>query len=206
MGRRGVGSTAPRPFPMVCAAQNLAPGVAGCPNIPSRKTRSRFSCSKACVDGTPSRSSPSTATPRSNACRGLTEAERRSSGSRASICSASAPPPRSPTRCWPPPTGWWRSAASASAPIRSRSTTRATPASRIQCTYSNTRSVAELVIAKAVMLMRRIPEKSEAAHHGLWQKSAAHSYRAARQDAGYRRLWRYLAHELSVIDRGGPWQ
>jgi len=42
--------------------------------------------------------------------------------------------------------------------------------------YSNTRSVAELVIAETVMLMRRVPEKSYAAHHGTWQKSAHQSY------------------------------
>jgi D-3-phosphoglycerate dehydrogenase len=42
--------------------------------------------------------------------------------------------------------------------------------------YSNTRSVAELVIAEIIMLMRRIPEKSHAAHLGVWQKSASHSY------------------------------
>jgi len=42
--------------------------------------------------------------------------------------------------------------------------------------YSNTRSVAELVIAEMVMLLRRIPEKTQAAHQGVWQKSASHSY------------------------------
>ena len=42
--------------------------------------------------------------------------------------------------------------------------------------YSNTRSVAELVIAEAIMLMRGIPEKSAAAHRGVWKKSAADSY------------------------------
>jgi len=38
--------------------------------------------------------------------------------------------------------------------------------------YSNTRSVAELVVGEIIMLMRRIPEKSQAAHAGLWLKSA----------------------------------
>ncbi|WP_454766404.1 phosphoglycerate dehydrogenase [Cupriavidus campinensis] len=42
--------------------------------------------------------------------------------------------------------------------------------------FSNTRSVAELVIGQAIMLMRRIPEKSRAAHKGEWQKSAKGSY------------------------------
>lgn len=42
--------------------------------------------------------------------------------------------------------------------------------------YSNTRSVAELVIAECVMLMRRIPERSHNAHKGIWMKDAQRSY------------------------------
>jgi D-3-phosphoglycerate dehydrogenase len=42
--------------------------------------------------------------------------------------------------------------------------------------YSNTRSVAELVIAEMIMLMRRIPEKDRAAHDGLWFKAAKGCY------------------------------
>ena len=42
--------------------------------------------------------------------------------------------------------------------------------------FSNTRSVAELVIGQTIMLMRRIPEKSRAAHQGEWQKSAKGSF------------------------------
>ncbi|MFI5172217.1 MAG: phosphoglycerate dehydrogenase [Chitinophagales bacterium] len=42
--------------------------------------------------------------------------------------------------------------------------------------YSNTRSVAELVIGSAIMLIRRIPEKNNSAHHGIWLKDAAGSY------------------------------
>jgi D-3-phosphoglycerate dehydrogenase / 2-oxoglutarate reductase len=38
--------------------------------------------------------------------------------------------------------------------------------------YSNTRSVAELVIAESILLLRRIPEKSMRTHRGLWDKSA----------------------------------
>ena len=41
--------------------------------------------------------------------------------------------------------------------------------------YSNTRSVAELVMGEIVMLMRGIPTKSEKAHRGVWDKSAANS-------------------------------
>jgi D-3-phosphoglycerate dehydrogenase len=42
--------------------------------------------------------------------------------------------------------------------------------------YSNTRSVAELVIGLAIMLIRRIPDKSKAAHDGVWLKEAKGSY------------------------------
>ena len=42
--------------------------------------------------------------------------------------------------------------------------------------YSNTRSVAELVIGAAVMLIRRIPDKNKAAHEGNWLKEAKGSY------------------------------
>lgn len=42
--------------------------------------------------------------------------------------------------------------------------------------YSNTRSVAELVIAEAIMLMRGIPQKSAQCHRGGWSKSAAGSH------------------------------
>lgn len=42
--------------------------------------------------------------------------------------------------------------------------------------YSNTRSVAELVIAEAILLMRRIPEKNMECHRGGWSKSAIGSF------------------------------
>ncbi len=42
--------------------------------------------------------------------------------------------------------------------------------------YSNTRSVAELVIGLSIMLIRRIPDKNKAAHDGLWMKEARGSY------------------------------
>lgn len=42
--------------------------------------------------------------------------------------------------------------------------------------FSNTRSVAELVIAEAILLLRGIAEKSAKAHRGEWLKSAADSY------------------------------
>src|SRR5260221_13617442 len=42
--------------------------------------------------------------------------------------------------------------------------------------YSNTRSVAELVIGLAIMLIRRIPDKNKAAHEGIWMKESKGSY------------------------------
>ncbi|HEX6190814.1 MAG TPA: phosphoglycerate dehydrogenase [Chitinophagaceae bacterium] len=42
--------------------------------------------------------------------------------------------------------------------------------------YSNTRSVAELVIGAAIMLIRRIPDKNKAAHEGIWLKESKGSY------------------------------
>src|ERR1700723_4817276 len=42
--------------------------------------------------------------------------------------------------------------------------------------FSNTRSVAELVIGEIVMLLRRIFPRSSAAHKGGWDKSAADSH------------------------------
>lgn len=42
--------------------------------------------------------------------------------------------------------------------------------------FSNTRSVAELVIAELVLLLRGIPHRNEAAHRGEWIKTAAGSY------------------------------
>src|SRR5277367_1773472 len=37
--------------------------------------------------------------------------------------------------------------------------------------FSNTRSVAELVLAEAIFLQRGIPERSAAAHRGAWMKT-----------------------------------
>ncbi len=42
--------------------------------------------------------------------------------------------------------------------------------------FSNTRSVAELVLAEVVLLMRGIPEKNAAAHRGEWLKTARRSF------------------------------
>ncbi len=42
--------------------------------------------------------------------------------------------------------------------------------------YSNTRSVAELVLAEAILLLRGIPEKNALAHRGIWRKSARDAF------------------------------
>ena len=42
--------------------------------------------------------------------------------------------------------------------------------------FSNTRSVAELVLAEAILLLRGIPEKSAVAHRGGWLKTADNAY------------------------------
>jgi D-3-phosphoglycerate dehydrogenase / 2-oxoglutarate reductase len=42
--------------------------------------------------------------------------------------------------------------------------------------YSNTRSVAELVIGLSVLLIRRIPDKNKFAHDGIWMKESKGSY------------------------------
>ena len=42
--------------------------------------------------------------------------------------------------------------------------------------FSNTRSVAELVLAEAILLLRGVAEKNAAAHRGEWQKSATNAF------------------------------
>lgn len=42
--------------------------------------------------------------------------------------------------------------------------------------YSNTRSVAELVLAEAILLLRGVPEKNAVAHRGGWLKSADNAF------------------------------
>jgi len=42
--------------------------------------------------------------------------------------------------------------------------------------FSNTRSVAELVLGEAILLLRRIPEKNARVHLGHWDKSAAGAF------------------------------
>jgi len=42
--------------------------------------------------------------------------------------------------------------------------------------FSNTRSVAELVLAEAILLLRGVPEKNASCHRGGWLKSAINSF------------------------------
>jgi len=50
--------------------------------------------------------------------------------------------------------------------------------------FSNTRSVAELVIAECIFLIRGIPEKNFAAHNGKWLKDASNSYEVRGKNLG----------------------
>jgi D-3-phosphoglycerate dehydrogenase len=50
--------------------------------------------------------------------------------------------------------------------------------------FSNTRSVAELVIGELLLLLRGIPEKSAQAHRGVWNKSAVGSVEARSKTLG----------------------
>jgi D-3-phosphoglycerate dehydrogenase len=50
--------------------------------------------------------------------------------------------------------------------------------------FSNTRSVAELVLAEIILLMRDIPARNAAAHRGKWMKSAANSFEVRGKNLG----------------------
>ncbi|MEE2960065.1 MAG: phosphoglycerate dehydrogenase [Myxococcota bacterium] len=50
--------------------------------------------------------------------------------------------------------------------------------------HSNTRSVAELVLAETIMLLRGISDKNRGAHEGVWLKSAANSYEVRGKSIG----------------------
>ncbi len=50
--------------------------------------------------------------------------------------------------------------------------------------YSNTRSVAELVIAESIMIKRRIPLRNKMAHEGVWLKDANESYEVRGKNIG----------------------
>jgi D-3-phosphoglycerate dehydrogenase len=50
--------------------------------------------------------------------------------------------------------------------------------------YSNTRSVAELVIGQLILLLRGVPEKNYNVHNGSWPKSAKNAYEARGKTLG----------------------
>lgn len=50
--------------------------------------------------------------------------------------------------------------------------------------FSNTRSVAELVLGQIILLLRGIPSKNAKAHRGEWEKSAAGSFEARGKTLG----------------------
>ena len=67
--------------------------------------------------------------------------------------------------------------------------------------FSNTRSVAEMVLAEAILLMRGIPEKSAVAHRGGWLKSAHNAYEVRGKTLG---IVGYgaIGTQLSVLAEG----
>jgi D-3-phosphoglycerate dehydrogenase / 2-oxoglutarate reductase len=50
--------------------------------------------------------------------------------------------------------------------------------------FSNTRSVAELVIAESILLIRKIPEKNFFTHQGKWAKEASNAYEVRNKNIG----------------------
>ena len=50
--------------------------------------------------------------------------------------------------------------------------------------FSNTRSVAELVLGQLILLLRQVPSKNAKAHRGVWEKSAVGSYEARGKTLG----------------------
>ena len=67
--------------------------------------------------------------------------------------------------------------------------------------YSNTRSVAELVLAEAILLLRGVPEKSASAHRGGWLKTAENAYEVRGKTLG---IVGYgsIGTQLSVLAEG----
>ncbi|MFP6809346.1 MAG: phosphoglycerate dehydrogenase [Pseudomonadales bacterium] len=67
--------------------------------------------------------------------------------------------------------------------------------------FSNTRSVAELVIAEAILLLRGIPEKNARAHQGIWQKTAKNSFEIRGKKLGIVGYGN-IGSQLSVLAEG----
>lgn len=67
--------------------------------------------------------------------------------------------------------------------------------------FSNTRSVAELVIAEIICLMRRVPERSNAAHRGEWLKDATSSFEIRGKKLGIIG-YGHIGSQVSVLAEG----
>jgi D-3-phosphoglycerate dehydrogenase / 2-oxoglutarate reductase len=67
--------------------------------------------------------------------------------------------------------------------------------------YSNTRSVAELVIGASILLIRKIIDKNKAAHEGIWLKDASGSYELRGKTLGIVGYGN-IGSQLSVLAEG----
>ena len=67
--------------------------------------------------------------------------------------------------------------------------------------FSNTRSVAELVLAEIIFLMRGIPQKNAAAHRGEWLKTAESSYEIRGKKLGIIGFG-HIGSQLGVLAEG----
>ena len=67
--------------------------------------------------------------------------------------------------------------------------------------FSNTRSVAELVLAEMILLMRGVPERNASAHRGEWRKSAEGSREIRGKTLGIIG-YGHIGHQLGVLAEG----
>ncbi len=67
--------------------------------------------------------------------------------------------------------------------------------------FSNTRSVAELVLGELLLLLRGIPERNAKAHRGEWQKTANHSFEARGKRLGIIG-YGHIGIQLGIIAEG----
>ncbi len=67
--------------------------------------------------------------------------------------------------------------------------------------YANTRSVAELVLAEIIMLMRGIPAKNAAAHRGQWLKTAKGSHEVRGKTLGIVGFG-HIGSQLGILAEG----
>ena len=67
--------------------------------------------------------------------------------------------------------------------------------------FSNTRSVAEMVIAECIMLMRGIPEKNALAHNRIWMKSVKNSVEVRGKTLGIVG-YGHIGSQVSILAEG----